>query len=1108
MLLSLPIYVEQRKVPHRGTEFSARSLYGAGPAQRGPELSRVLQRLGKDLRKLLAAMGRERDHAKLLAWTRAPELEELTFKDTLHLRRRTLQARFLFVVESTLGRRLAYTPSLPGLLVSVERGERLQTRIREELTRFYKEVERREALPAGEQVGIRSLAWVTTLELEVSRAQRLIPPTPQSLMLLGGGGEKLNGADELHDVGRCLDWRYPHDLQRAILREAEVEQLSRALADPTPRPILVVGPAGVGKTCLIHEVVWRRVAARRSPQTEKGTTWQLAPQRLISGMSVVGAWEERVLAILRHARKKNLILSFDDLLGLYEAGKTGQSSLCVADLLREQLAREPARILAEATPEELRVLRELDRGFADRFQIIRVREPGPIETRKILLRLQRRLEDQQSCRFELEALPVALELTQSFLRDRALPGKAAGFLEALAIRGRKSWIGRRQVLEGFTAQTGLSVQLLDERVRLKRGEVLDALRQGVIGQASALESLADVVSPVKARLGDPERPAGVFLFLGPTGVGKTETAKSLARYLFGDEERLLRFDLNEFVDPSAASRLAGSFSDPEGLLTGALRRQPFCVLLLDEIEKAHPDVFDLLLQALGEGRLTNARGRTADLTNAVVILTSNLGVRAAENTLGFREDQDARDQVYVEEAERFFRPEFFNRLDRVIPFSRLSRAEVGQIAARQVQRVLQRGGFVRRRALLEIHPLALERITELGYHPQLGARALKRALEEQLVRRAALDLASISPKTPVLLSLYGARASLELRVQALDYAERELDPPAPEAGGMAEFWERLERVRESLRTQRPPGELTSGGISPAAQRYYALSEWIHDLEEGAQAVEQALDEADEELRSPHLPRVRGGHPSRGTPKVRWKCTDPTRDELHSAADLREYVRELARSATPLAYDPLAGLSDLQGQLSFLELLSACEAEERVLVLVWLRQVPNEEQTALAAAGAGPALGYAAPYLELLQGALGELHGYSCAALGGAPGLVVEGAGAREFLQGEVGAHLFCPPGSALVAVQVSVFPLAPEEDPLARARRANTEREAWIASLGGSESTALDPFPLGQVRRIYEPGGSALDLASGQTSPRSLVPEDLRAFLLGRLARRAAGGDS
>lgn len=1098
MLLSLPIYVEQRKIPHQGVMFTARSLYGIGPSQRGPELSRVLQRLSKDLRKLLNTLGRQRDHsARLLAWTRCPELEELTFKDTLYLRRRTLQARFLFVVEATLGRRLAYSPSLPGLLVSVERGQRLQTRIREELTRVYKEVERRDELPAGERVGIRNKAWLTTLELEVGRAQRLIPPTPQSLMLLGGGGGKLNGADELHEVGRCLDWRYPHDLQRAILREEEVEQLSRALADPTPRPILVVGPAGVGKTCLIHEVVWRRVAAKKRPQSEKGTTWQLAPQRLISGMSVVGAWEERVLAILRHARKNNLVLSFDDLLGLYEAGKTGQSSLCVADLLREQLAREPARILAEATPEELRVLRELDRGFADRFQIIHLREPGPLETRKILLRLQRRLEDQQSCRFELEALPVALELTQSFLRDRALPGKAAAFLEALAIRNRKRWIGRREVLEGFTAQTGLSVQLLDERVRLKRREVLDALRRGVVGQAPALESLADVVALIKARLGDPQRPAGVFLFLGPTGVGKTETAKSLARYLFGDEERLLRFDLNEFVDPGAAARLAGSFSDPEGLLTGAIRRQPFCVLLLDEIEKAHPDVFDLLLQALGEGRLTNARGRTADLTNAVVILTSNLGVRAAENTLGFREDQDSRDQVYVEEAERFFRPEFFNRLDRVIPFSRLSREEVGQIAARQVQRVLQRGGFVRRRALLEIHPRALERITELGYHPQLGARALKRALEEQLVRRAALDLAAIPPTTPVLLSLYGARASLELRVQALHYAEREAPPP--QASGLVDFWERLERVRETLRAQRPPGELTSAGITPAAQRYYALSEWIHALEEAAQEVEQALDEAEEQRRSPHLPRVRGGQAARSTPRVRWKCAEPTRDELHAAADLREYVRELARSATPLTYDPLAGLEELSGRLAFLELLAAHDTHERVLVLAWLRQAPE---------GQADAPNFAGPYLELLKGALAELHGYSCSSLGeaGEPaGLVVEGAGVGEFLAGEAGAHLFCPPSAALVAVQVLVLPLSAGQEGLERARRAADEREEWIASLGTGDDDAPDPFPLGRVRRVYDPGGSALDLASGQTSPRSFVAADLRAFLLGRLARGAEG---
>jgi len=204
-------------------------------------------------------------------------------------------------------------------------------------------------------------------------------------------------------------------------------------------------------------------------------------------------------------------------------------------------------------------------------------------------------------------------------------------------------------------------------------------------RTAALRALADVVAIAKARLNDPGRPLGTFCFLGPTGVGKTAAAKALARYLYGGDARLLRFDMNEYLDPASPARLIGTFARPEGLLTAAVRRQPYCVLLLDEIEKAHPAVFDLLLQVLGEGRLTDALGRTADFTSAVVIMTSNLGARAASAAaFGLRPVGASRNETYLDAARAFFRPEFFNRIDRVVPFDPLDRAQVAAIADRLI----------------------------------------------------------------------------------------------------------------------------------------------------------------------------------------------------------------------------------------------------------------------------------------------------------------------------------------------------------------------------------------------------------------------------------------
>ena len=218
-------------------------------------------------------------------------------------------------------------------------------------------------------------------------------------------------------------------------------------------------------------------------------------------------------------------------------------------------------------------------------------------------------------------------------------------------------VTRDTVYERFHEQTGLMLALLDGRRKLPRAEILNGLRRRVVGQDAAVEAMTDVVSLAKARFNATDRPLATLLFMGPTGVGKTECAKALAAFLFGGDEHLVRLDMNEFHSPAAAARLVGTFREPEGLLTAAVRRQPFCVVLLDEIEKAHPDVFDMLLQVTGEGRLTDAAGRTSDFSSAIVVMTSNLGTREVARRIGFGGGEEERRKAFVGAAEAFFRPE-------------------------------------------------------------------------------------------------------------------------------------------------------------------------------------------------------------------------------------------------------------------------------------------------------------------------------------------------------------------------------------------------------------------------------------------------------------------
>ncbi|HUV27719.1 MAG TPA: ATP-dependent Clp protease ATP-binding subunit [Anaerolineales bacterium] len=596
-------------------------------------------------------------------------------------------------------------------------------------------------------------------------------------------------------------------LDPVVGRIMEIERVIQILARRTKNNPALVGEPGVGKTAIVEGLAQRILEGDVPAPLLNKRVLQLDVGSLVAGTMYRGQFEERLKRVIDELKASEAILFIDELHMLVGAGAAG-SSVDAANILKPALSRGELQVIGATTHDEYRKHIESDAALERRFQPVQVEEPNVDETIEILRGVRPAYEEHHRLSISDDALDAAAQLSSRYVTDRFLPDKAIDLIDESSSRVRmykspaartaKELIGQikesrrnhalaledgryedaQEILERqeayesqlerlqsawdrssspvVTAEdiaevvsmwTGVPVMQIaqEESARLLKME--EELRQHIVGQEEAIESISKAVRRARAGLKDPRRPIGSFIFLGPTGVGKTELTKALARFLFGSEDALIHLDMSEFMERHSVSRLVGAPPgyvgyEESGQLTEALRRRPYSIVVFDEIEKAHPEAHNLLLQIMEEGHLSDARGRKVDFRNALVVMTSNVGADLIkrQTSIGFdvKRDQELEEHLayqemrkkLLESLKRVFRPEFINRVDGVIVFRALSKESIKEIVQLELDKVSLR--LEEHAIVIKITPAALDLFVELGYDPEMGARPLRRVIQQNI----------------------------------------------------------------------------------------------------------------------------------------------------------------------------------------------------------------------------------------------------------------------------------------------------------------------------------------------------------------------------------------
>ena len=622
-----------------------------------------------------------------------------------------------------------------------------------------------------------------------------------------GGPERSNSAILEQFGRNLTQAARENKLDPVIGRRTEMERVMQVLSRRTKNNPVLIGEPGVGKTAVVEGLAQAIVAGDVPETIKDRQIYSLDMGSLVAGSRYRGDFEERLKKVLKEIRTRgDIILFIDEIHTLVGAG-AAEGSIDAAQMLKPMLARGELQTIGATTNDEYRKYIEKDAALERRFQPVKVDEPSVDETVEILKGLRDRYEAHHRVIITDAAIQAAAELADRYISDRFLPDKAidlvdeAGarlrirrmtappelreldekiaevrrnkeaaiddqdFEKAASLRDEESklaeerkskeeaWkggesdeiaeVGDQEIAEVLAMSTGIPVVRLTQTETAKLLKMEDELHKRVIGQDEAVKALAQSIRRTRSGLKDPNRPGGSFIFAGPTGVGKTELAKALAEFLFGDEDALIQLDMSEFSEKHTASRLFGAPPgyvgyDEGGQLTEKVRRKPFSVVLFDEVEKAHPDIFNSLLQILEEGRLTDSQGRKVDFKNTVIIMTTNLGTRDINKGVltGFQtadhstHDYGRMKAKVAEELKQHFRPEFLNRVDDTIVFPPLTKPEIARIVDLMIAKLAKRMEAQDMR--LQLTDEARELLADVGFDPVLGARPLRRAIQREI----------------------------------------------------------------------------------------------------------------------------------------------------------------------------------------------------------------------------------------------------------------------------------------------------------------------------------------------------------------------------------------
>jgi ATP-dependent Clp protease ATP-binding subunit ClpC len=914
-------------------------------------------------------------------------------------------------------------------------------------------------------------------------------------------------------------------LDGGLARGALRDQLRMLLGGPQRTPTVLVGESGVGKSVALARWVLDLLDDEHYPVHRNADrvsqVWRLAGKRLIAGMSYLGDWEQRCVDVLEDVRNKRCVLYADDLHLWGRIGRARDSDRNLAEFFHGPVARRELLLVGECTPAQWRQLEEDAPAFAGLFTRLTVQPADEAETFRLLVHTMRALEPRWGVRFTAGALRMLLELGASLVPNRALPGKVLDLLGQLA---RDHGAARTATSSGLSAQellrplgaagvrvddaavvdfmarrTGLSQQMLSA-TPMTRDEVEAALTARVMGQPAAVSAAAEVLVRVRSGMVDPGRPYGVLLLTGPTGTGKTELARAIAQQLYGDESRLLRFDMGEYGTPDAAARLVGDRWTPEGLLTRAVTQQPFCVVLFDEVEKAHPQVHNLLLQLLDEGRLTDATGATARFTHAVIVLTSNLGARSRA-LAGFTDDLVAQGSEVLRAVQEFFAPELFNRIDKVVALTALSPTAARAVAAKELGKLTARRGLVDRHVFVTASPAVLDRVVSEAFRAADGARSLKRYLEDRIGSLLTRHLVTAPPAELQLVRVGVDDAGFTLAVEAL----RESPPlagdialealvNAPQAALEAAVAEAVAftaglsaspalaalsaQVREHL-------ALYGRGVVESAEALYTLDAMRVRLD----AYRARLEGIAERMRREEDWEVRGLEieSAHTMPPSRWDNRQPRTFDRRAVS---------GHAAPPLRAEILDALSERYALARALPRVG--DPDEHAVFVELSRATPPELSSGGAEAGQlflSLAMAYAGAAVHAVtaevawlpfSGVLRAVEAPDALLVGdcahGASRLVLRLVGlcVRDYFTLETGTHVWHHLGGAPELVRVVVSPAPPGQT-------ASDALRSRLAAIAAAEGAAEPALPVVRVLRFDPPRGMGVAPIEVEDFPTGLV---------------------